>query len=607
MGERDDDFTRARPGRVSTGAASADVMVPGRQTLAGAQELAANAGSTVTVSGGMSSGRLDGASTVAALAGSQSLNLTGGDDLLSDMRDAEIPSWVGQIWGKTPSTGDAFARITATLYGSKHQTKHRPPSFLHELLIAANKVISGDEGGRNTLHYMCSFLSASSRAGVMQWIKPRAQPKKRPPKGPPPVIVVAEKRPPRKTPPKENPPTITPAKKRPRPVVDPATARPTVDGSVVASLGGKQDDAVRAVLATVPVSLRTRVEPWFRMLVSGKQSLRSQAASNLQRMFRDSRAIGPKGAKALREAIDGLQAQFGMRNDQILAALRVQLTLMETPVQMGLMDMMPSPIDPLNPSRDTRSANQKTFGAQVATARAELDTIKQQLRDGQAAGTLDREEAAKLYEMMAFINGSYIGDQRAKQADLEMARSYRSTQAERDAAAAGKIKKVKTGGPGTFMSAPTGAQREWDNINAERQRAIALWTGLNDRGKVPEAPKATSLDGEKPWTPQGQVRADRYGAGAGAASLMTTFVQWSVTHQRMTQLAAWRRRQKQLEREIDQESNMPVPPHAAELEKLAAYLEAQAQQEPAKAAQLRRTAQQVRASIDAAKAFWNER
>lgn len=381
-------------------------------------------------------------------------------------------------------------------------------------------------------------------------------------------------------------------------------------------------DVETVLAANVSPELRATVQPVLSELVSGDQAARNAAASKLQALIYSGNITGAK-AKELREAIDGLLVHFNRGDDQMLAMLRVQLVAAEKPVEIeNITETLPKTFDPTKPNADLRSDKMVASEAQSAKARAEIEKIEQEIDRRQDAGTLDRTEAAKLYEMAAFLHEAYTGDRVAAAQARYMARMFRADDAERAQAA----KQLATPGkknplvnsrlaPGDqpFVRASTPAERELSNLKTTRTDAVAQWSGADNRSKVPETPKATNLDrGTLDPIQAGESRrAGRVDAAGGAIALTSTMMQWYATHQRMNQLADWKQREGELENKITEESTDPVPPRPAELLKVIGDLERQANTFAAtdtdKSEDARMWANRLRGTLRAAQAFWDRR
>lgn len=370
------------------------------------------------------------------------------------------------------------------------------------------------------------------------------------------------------------------------------------------------ESVTTVVDAYIPAEMRPVVGPLLTRLCSPDQAQRNAASKELQALINDSNRFGPENAKALRAAIDGLQAQFGMKNDPMLQLLRVQLDLEANPPgALQLTDLTPKPVDPWNPTADTRTENQKRSSQMREKAEKQIAQIRDQLRDRQQAGSLPREEAARLYEMMATLYGGYVGDAEQAEHCLMMARMYRSDPDEREDA----TRRMETKNPldrevliprrapdePTSVRGITEDERELVELEEQDKEMLAEVQGEYNR-KTADFPSGqpAAAQSQKANTERNDANRERAEGAAGILYLVKLALEWYVVGKRMEQLATRRERKEQLEEKIKRETTVRVPPDPAKIREAIQWLVAN--KHP-------KLADRMRLVLDAALAFYDKR
>lgn len=373
--------------------------------------------------------------------------------------------------------------------------------------------------------------------------------------------------------------------------------------------GKMTNESVTTVVeAYIPMEMRPVVGPMLTDLCSTDHAQRNAASKLLQALIADSKRMSPANAKALRNAIDGLQAQFGMQADPMLGLLRVQLEIAATPVgEIKVEDLTQKPLDPFQPTVDVRTDNQKQGAEMVEKATKQIEQIRDQLRVRQEAGTLDREEASRLYEMMAVLWASYVGDAEKAEHCRMMARMYQSNKEERAEATTRMESKslmksevlVPRSAPdeGTSMRAATEDERELDEIDEQNKEMLAEIEGDMYRKSAEFTPGQPKwVQPQMPATERGERNAERAEAAGGVIYLIKLALEWYAADQNMKRLATRHDRKEELEEKIKRANTERVPPDPAKLRETIAWLTAN------KHAKM---AEKMRLVLDAALAFYD--
>ncbi|MBL0220395.1 MAG: hypothetical protein IPQ07_41810 [Myxococcales bacterium] len=367
------------------------------------------------------------------------------------------------------------------------------------------------------------------------------------------------------------------------------------------------------VEAYIPIELRPVVGPMLTRLCGADRAQRNAASQELQALIADAKRLTPANAKSLRNAIDGLQAQFGMGADPMLGLLRVQLDMAAQPVgELKIEDLTRKPVDILNPTVDPRTANQKQGDEMVEKAERQIEQIREQLRAKQEAGALDRQEASRLYEMMGVLYSVYLRDSEKAEHCQMMARMYRSDQRER--AEATKRMDAKNPLQGevlvsrqapdepTSVRATSEDERELREIDEQNKEMLAEVEGEMYR-KSAEFPSGQprSVQGfrsERPELREYTERSETVEAASGVLSLIKLAFEWYAADQNIKKLVTRRERKEELEERIKRENTVRVPPSPAKLREAIAWLVAH---------QHARLAQKLRLVLDAALAFYDSK
>ncbi|MEO7095176.1 MAG: hypothetical protein ABI175_18085, partial [Polyangiales bacterium] len=371
------------------------------------------------------------------------------------------------------------------------------------------------------------------------------------------------------------------------------------------------NESVTTVVDThIPMEMRPVVGPLLTALCSSDHAQRNAASKALQALINDTKRFGPANAKALRDAIDGLQVSFGMQADPMLKLLRVQLDMEANPVgALQLQDLTQKPFDVTNPTADLRTDNQKQSADMATKATKQIEQIRDQLRTQQEAGTLDREEASRLYEMMGVLYSGYVGDAEKAEWCRTMARMYQSNKDERVEA----TKRMESKNPmkeevlvprrdpneGNSMRGITEDERELEELDEQDKEALAEIEGEMYRKSAefpPGQPKFAQP--QKAMTERGTERAEQVEAGVGVVYLIKLALEWYAADQNMKRLATRRERKEELEEKIKRANTVRVPPDPAKLRETIAYLTAN--KHP-------KMAEKMRLVLDAALAFYDQR
>ena len=371
--------------------------------------------------------------------------------------------------------------------------------------------------------------------------------------------------------------------------------------------GKMTNDSVTAVVdANIPVAMQPVVGPLLTRLCSPDHAQRNAAASELQALIG---RFGPVNAKALRAAIDGLQVHFGMQADPMLQLLRVQLDMEASPPgAFALEDLTQKPFDPLHPTADLRTDNQKHSADMTTKATKQIEQIQEQLRARQEAGTLDREEAARLYDMMGALYRGYVGDTEKAEHCRTMSRMYKSDQQERDEATKRLASKNPLNGEvlvprrapdeQTSMRGSTEDEKELHELEAQDAEALA-------EIENEMYGKSAEFKSDQPKSMQPQTSGDRgdankesVEAASGVVYLIKLALEWYAADQHMKQLATRREREDDLKERIKRENTVRAPPSPAKLREAIAWLTAHRHLH---------MANKLRLVLDAALAFYDAR
>lgn len=374
------------------------------------------------------------------------------------------------------------------------------------------------------------------------------------------------------------------------------------------------ESVTTVVDAYIPMEMRPVVGPLLTRLCSPDQAQRDAAARELQALVGDAKRFGPGNAKALRAAIDGLQAQFGMKDDPMLQLLRVQLDMEANPPgALQIADLTQRPVDPLNPTADTRTENQKQSAEMRAKAERQIEQVREQLRARQEAGSLPREEAARLYEMMAALYRGYVGDGEKAEECLVMARMYRSDAAEREDA----TRRLEAKAPlqrevlisrrdpsePTSVRATSEDERELGEMeeeDEERDKEMLAEAEAEMNRKSAEFPpgQPSWAQPQKAETERGRENQERVEGANSFLYLVKLALEWYAADRKMNAIADRRERKQQLEEKIKRETTVRVPPDPAKLRETIQWLVANEQP---------RLAAKMRLVLDAALAFYDRR
>ncbi len=373
------------------------------------------------------------------------------------------------------------------------------------------------------------------------------------------------------------------------------------------------ESVTTVVEAYIPMELRPVVGPMLTRLCSSDHAQRNAASQQLQALIADGKQMTPANAKALRNAIDGLQAQFGMGADPMLGLLRVQLDMAAQPVgELKIEDLTRKPVDILNPTADPRTANQKQGDEMNEKAERQIEQIREQLRAKQEAGNLDREEASRLYEMMGVLYSVYLHDAEKAEHCRMMSRMYQSDQRERDEATKRMDSKNPMQGevlvPRRAPNEPNSVratsedERELEELDEQDKEMLAEIEGEMFRKSAEfQSGKPDSVQrfkSQRPELREYEERGEMAEAATGVLYLIKLALEWYTADQNMKKLATRRERKEELEEKIKRETTVRVPPNPGKIREAIAWLVAHKHV---------KMANKMRLVLDAALAFYDSK